>query len=477
LSQSAGARQQRASLATMSIFSLTGLPLGALGIAMAIYVQPYFAQDLGVGLVAIAAAFGVVRLLDTFVDPFLAVVMDRTRTPIGRYRAWLIAGTPIMMIAVYALFMARPGIGTSYLILWLLVLNLGTSIIGIARFAWSANLVTRYDQRSMFYGMMAAISVIGTLIVLLTPVVSKSFGPGLPNDVQLMGWTILFLMPIGVAVNAWLVPEKIATDVPHTRPPLHDYIDLMKRPELIRLLVQSFATTLGPGWMANLYIFFFTAARGFTTGQGSILLIFYVLAGALGAPLIGLTAARFSKHRTLIAATICYSIGLCTVLAVPKADLLLSIPVMIWCGYWGNGFDLMNSAMMADVGDQVRLEHGKERMGLLYSIITVSTKVANAGAVMIAYPLLAAIGFVPSLGAHNSASALAGLQISFLAGPIFFVALGGACCIGWKLDATRHAQIRSELEARDALLAQAAAGGSPLADHAIVAQSPVAQST
>jgi Na+/melibiose symporter-like transporter len=133
----------------------------------------------------------------------------------------------------------------------------------------------------------------------------------------------------------------------------------------------------------------------------------------------------------------------------------------------------MTSAMMADVGDQVRLEQGKERMGLLFSLISLSGKVASAGAVIIAYPLLAAIGFVPTLGAHNTATAIDGLQISFLAGPIFFVALGGACCVGWKLDAGRHAQIRQALEARDALLAEAAVTGVPLADHALGAQEPV----
>ena len=88
---------------------------------------------------------------------------------------------------------------------------------------------------------------------------------------------------------------------------------------------------------------------------------------------------------------------------------------------------------------------------------SLAQKVANAGAVMIAYPLLALIGFVPALGLHNSAAAITGLQWCFLLGPIFFVALGGVCCIGWKLDATRHAQIRVALEERDAVLLTAAA--------------------
>ena len=442
----------------MLIFSTSGMPLAALGIAMPIYIQPYFAQDLGVGLVVLGAAFGVVRLIDVFIDMLLALAMDRTRTRIGRYRNWVIFGAPVLMIAVYELFMARKGIGMNFLVVWLLVMNLGVSTISIARFAWSATLVTSYSRRALFYGVLAGVGVIGNIIVLSIPVISEALPHhSLTSDVHLMGWTVIALTPITIAMAAFLVPEQINPDAPTARAPLRDYFDLIKRPEVIRLFVMSLGTNLGPGWMANLYIFFFTLARGFTTGQASLLLIFYVLFGALGAPLVGLLAARFSKHRTLIAGTIFYSLGLCTVLLVPKGDFLLSVPVLIWCGFWGAGFDLMTSAMMADVGDQVRLEQGKERMGLLYAVISLAVKLANAGAVMIAYPLLALIGFVPALGLHNSAAAITGLQWCFLLGPILFVALGGVCCIGWKLDATRHAQIRVALEERDAVLLTAAA--------------------
>src|SRR6202167_4360925 len=154
----------------MLICSTSGMPLAALGIAMPIYVQPYFAQDLGVGLVVLGFAFGVVRLIDVFVDIFLALAMDRTRTPIGRYRNWLILGAPILMIAVYELFMARRGIGMDFLIVWLVVIDLGVSIISIARFAWSATLVTTYSKRSLFYGVLAGVGVIGNIIVLSMPV-------------------------------------------------------------------------------------------------------------------------------------------------------------------------------------------------------------------------------------------------------------------------------------------------------------------
>jgi Na+/melibiose symporter-like transporter len=205
--------------------------------------------------------------------------------------------------------------------------------------------------------------------------------------------------------------------------------------------------------MGNLYLFFFVDARGFSDGAASALLIWYVAAGVAAAPFVGLIGSRFTKHRTMIAATILYSLGLCTVLIVPKANFWLGVPVMVWCGANAIGFDLMTSAMMADVGDQVRLEQGKERMALLFALTGLAAKLSAAAAVIIAYPLLQWGGYQPKAGAHNTAAAIDHLQAVFIIGPIFWVMLGGVCFLGWKLDAHKHARIRQELDARDALIA------------------------
>ena len=462
MSTPAGQAAKRMSLRTILGFAAGSLPLSAVGTAMGISVQPYYAQDLGLGLIPIAIAFFVVRIVDSFVDPALAVAMDATRTPLGRYRPWMLLGMPVLMLAVYQLFMAKHGVNLTYLMVWYSVFALGTSTVGLSRGAWSANLITRYDQRARFYGYLGFISVIGTLIVLGTPVVSGQIGHLLhvksqPNDVQLMGWTILALVPIGTLITALVVHEPITVNANVQRFKWSDFRDILRKPEVVRLSISQFALTLSPGWMGNLYVFFFTAGRGFTQSQAYLLLILYVLSGVLGAPLIGYIGGRFSKHRTMIAATIGYSLGLCTVVVAPRGDsplgLIVGVPIMIWCGFMGNGFDLMTGAMMADVGDQVRLEQGKERMAVLFALTGLAAKWAAAGAVIISYPLLALIGYQPPLAGHNSPAALRGLEIVFIAGPIFWCVVGGLCFIGWKLDAAKHADIRRQLDARDAVLA------------------------
>ena len=80
--------------------------------------------------------------------------------------------------------------------------------------------------------------------------------------------------------------------------------------EDLRLLAADLFVTLGPGWMAALYLFYFTDSLKFTMAQANLLLMIYVAAGFAGAPLAAWLANRISKHRALMVNTTIYSLGL-----------------------------------------------------------------------------------------------------------------------------------------------------------------------
>jgi glycoside/pentoside/hexuronide:cation symporter, GPH family len=104
----------------------------------------------------------------------------------------------------------------------------------------------------------------------------------------------------------------------------------------------------------------------------------------------------------------------------------------------------------------VRLIQGKERSGLIFALTTLTTKIATAGSIVLTFGILDRIGYDATIGKANSSEAIRGLEIMYVAGPIFFVLVGGACLIGYSLSAERAAEVRRELEARDAALAASA---------------------
>ena len=447
----------RLSLPTILTFSATNLPVAALVVGVSIFLQPYIAVHLGVGLTMVGLAWGAVRLIDIPIEPILGVSMDRTRTRLGRYRVWMLIGAPILMLGVYLLFMAPKGIGMPYLIGGLLVMYLGISILSLSHSAWGAVLATHYDERSRLFGILAAVGVLGSLVVLAIPALVHGGARKAPELVPIMGWFVIFMTPLCVGIVTWRTPEKISVDAPGraSQFAFKDYLALASNPTMVRLFLGEMALVLGPGWMSVLYLFFFRDSRGFTTAQASLLLGCYVVSGVVGAPTTGWIATKLGKHRTLMAATTAYSVGLCCVLLAPKGQFLAAMPVMFWCGFMASGFGLMIRAMTADFGDQIRLEQGKERISLIYALLSLATKIAGAMSALLSYPLLDAVGYHAKEGMKNTPEAIRHLELIYLAGPIFFVMIGGACFIGWRLDAARHDQIRGELEARDALYDEA----------------------
>ena len=91
---------------TIAAFGSLGIPVAGLLLITAVYV-PRFYVSLGVDFIVVGAAIGIVRLFDIVVDPLLALAMDRVKTPIGRFRPWLILGTPIAMIGVHQLLIPQ----------------------------------------------------------------------------------------------------------------------------------------------------------------------------------------------------------------------------------------------------------------------------------------------------------------------------------------------------------------------------------
>ena len=453
-----GRSERNLSLPRILTFAMANLPIAAISIAVFVYLPPYFPGHLGVGMGLVGAAWGFVRMIDIPIDVLLAVTMDRTRTPIGRYRVWMIASAPILMLSLYALFMAPHGFGAPYLIGWLLVMYLGNSILYLSLSAWGATLATLYHQRSRLFGGITGVGVIGALSVLMIPILGQSFGRTNAQSVQAMGWFIIAIVPLSIGVTSLVTRERITLNHRPETFPLKDYWQVLTKPELVRLFLAQMALTLGPGWMSAMYLFFFTDAWRFTVQQASILLAVYILAGLPGAVVAPLLARRIGKHRALMVTTTCFSIGLFSIFILPKGDVLLAAPIMLWEGAMAAGFGLLVNAMLADVGDEVRLIQGRERISLLYAVNALATKIAAAFSILLTFPLLERLGFNPAEGAVNTPAAIHNLTVAFMAGPIVFVMLGGACVIGWRLDARRQGEIRGALDALDAPLESAKAG-------------------
>lgn len=89
----------------------TAFGIGAVGKDMvyalsASYVMYYYQDVLGLSASFVGIVLMAARFFDAFNDPFMGVLVAKTRTRWGRFRPWIFSGTLLNALVLYALFAA-----------------------------------------------------------------------------------------------------------------------------------------------------------------------------------------------------------------------------------------------------------------------------------------------------------------------------------------------------------------------------------
>ena len=420
-------------------FASPAVPIAAMGLPIAVYLPPFYAGEMGLGLAVVGAIFMLARFWDVFTDPVLGVVSDRVRSRWGRRRHWIVLSVPVMLIATYMLFMPSPPVSGAYLLWWMAVLYVGWTLLTLSHMSWGAELTPDYHERSLVQGWREGALILGMLLVLITPAVIDYLAP--PDvdraRVAAMGWFVIVLLPVTVAAAVTLVSERPVPAPEHV--PFREAVRvLLRNAPLRRLLAADLANGTGSGTMAALFIFVASDVLAMG-GWSSAILLAYFAAGVLFVPPIIRISYRFGKHRTLAGSALLNGLGLPLIYVVEPGQVGLMIVFTALFGInLGAGSFLLRS-VMADVADHDTVETGHHRAGLFFSLLTMTGKVGAALAVGASYALIDMLGFVPR-GA-NSDLALAGVLGTFVWLPVaMYVAVG---LIMWNFPLDEAAQRRN----------------------------------
>jgi Na+/melibiose symporter-like transporter len=440
----------------LAAFAGPCLPYAAIGLPLAVYLPHFYSTYVGVSLGVVGAVFLAVRCIDIFFDPVVGWAMDRTRNRWGPYRTWITLGTPILMAAIWFIFMVKPGADERYLFAWLLVLYLGFSICTLAQLAWGAVLAPEYDQRSRLYGWWQAANILGVLIALFIPVGVAALKLGdYGAGVRAMGWFIVVALPVTLLINLLVVPEPKPQEArPHGA--FRAYIALFKRPTVRKVLLCDLFLGLAPGLTGALLFFYLGVVKGFSQAESQQFMAFYFVAGLIGAPFWSWLAVRVGKDRALQIASMVFAVLYAAVGFLPAGNYWIMAGGLFLAGLPYAAGLLLTRAMMADIADEVRLETGEDRMGLLFSFLSLTTKLGYAISIG-SLSILDWVGFVDKPGAHNSDTSLLVLQLLFLALPTLLLVLSAWALRKYPLNLKRHAEIRAALDARSAEVEAAAA--------------------
>jgi Na+/melibiose symporter-like transporter len=173
----------------------------------------------------------------------------------------------------------------------------------------------------------------------------------------------------------------------------------------------------------------------------------YYAGNLLGIPFWVWLAGKTDKHITWLGSITLMGLAFPQFIWLGEGDLLYAALLLFVLGIGGGNTQVVPTSMKADVIDLDSIESGEDRAGLFFAAWSTSTKVVGALGVGISLPVLAYLGFDPTI--VNPPEQLFSLRAWFAFAPMGFYLASAVLLIGYPITRVRHTQLRAQLAARD----------------------------
>ena len=430
------------------LYALPSLMTSVAALPMALFIPAFYADELGLPLAAVGGAVAASRLLDVVTDPMIGVLSDRSRGRWGRRKPWMIAGTPLFLLAVWQVFVPPADATVAHLLLWSALLYLGFTMIDLPHKAWGAELSSDYDQRSRITSVREALATLGQIGILGLLVVLALRGVDAAQaQLEGLAWLILACTPLLVLIAVWRVPEGPPERFEHAPRGFVAGLRIVARnPAFGRMLGCVILFVAGIAIQGTLHRLVLKDVIGDESAFAWMLLIENVATLALVPAWLWLST-RIGKHRALIAAALWLAAWSIPLAWLDAGDTTLLITLIAIRGSSFASVLFLSNSMAADVIDIDTLESGEQRSGLFFAVWGMAIKLSLALGVLLGTLSPAAIGYDPGASAV-SPQVQTGLMIIYGLLPAAMMAAGALFLVRFPIDRSRHDQVRAALQAR-----------------------------
>lgn len=428
----------------LAAFCMTALAIQAYATLVTVFLPEFYANALALPVGAVGTAFMTVRVLDLMIDPLLGGMMDATRSRWGRYRPWLLASAPILMVSTYALFLARPGVGLGYLWGWLFIAFIGFSMIVLSHLAWTATLSTGATERTRIFAWWQVFATAGQFSILaIMPVAASAYPDNPEAGIHAAGWVMIVLIPAAILLALRTTSEKPPAQEHQAALAVRDYLALFSQGPVVRLVLADLLIALSTGVANAVALFYYMGQLGFDRAGASLFILIAYGAAFAGTPLFARLARRIGKARALQAGAALQALLQLAMAAQPAQSFWLTATNAAALGLCIPIAWFLPRALMADVADATRARFGVDRTGLLYATLNGSMKLALGLAVGMAFLLLGWLGF-DAADAGNPANAWPLRALIGIVPAVFSVGVV-LCMVGYPETSLREASRQAAL--------------------------------
>ena len=344
------------------------------------------------------------------------------------------------MISLY-LFLSPPvAVSKTYLFVVALVFYVAWTVVQIPYLSWGAELSRDYTERTRINGYRETGTMIGIILATLLPVLFlREENPALRDILWVYVIFLVILLPLA-ASGATLVTPKTAF-VESGRHGLISALRLLlgNKPYL-RLIIGIFFLWLGGSVMNASLIFTFEHILQMPRSAFLKFVLLQYLIGIACLPLWVRFGNRFGRHRALFWGGFGYLAVQPLYLLVTPGEFSQLLLVALIHGPIISVIWVMPPALIADTIEYGMMKGGGDDAAIYMAVYNFMVKIAFAGGVGIALPLLSVFGF--QAAGENSEPAIRGLIFVGLFLPAVIGVAGAVLLYNYPINKHRHGVIR-----------------------------------
>ena len=436
-------------------YSALNLPTSAAGMPIFIFILPFYADDLGLGLSLVGIIFFLGRFTDILTDPVMGLLIDKFPSRWGKHKHWIFISAPIFMIATFLIFLPPTSSPSSiYFFVGLFLLYSAFTLSSITQLSWATFLAPDYDDRTKLLTLRELMALLGMFSVIAIPAFVEITDPSLQAKVNAIGIFVLFCIPI-ITLSALIqTPDSLESSPRKSLDnPFKNFKKLFSNTILIRIVIAAVLIAFCMSLNGALYLIWMEVVVELPEYSSRLMLIYYIVS-VFGLAIWRYLSLKTSKHfaagiSCIYAMIILISgfIGYWFIRDLETTYKLIAVGsfIVLYGISFSGPLPLIN-AMTADVSDKLAVEVGENMSGTVFSFLTTLTKVGFALAAVLPYLVLELYwGFDISIGTANTESSKMAIYYIYTFVPIISYSIAAYLLFTHSLGRADHEEIKSKL--------------------------------
>lgn len=355
------------------------------------FLMYYYNTVLGISATIVGVLFMAARVFDAFNDPIMGVVIDKTRSPIGKFRPWLLVGTATNAVVLYFMFSIPAHLSGNQLLLYAsmayLLWGITYTMMDIPYWSMIPSLTAPGKDRENLSVIARSAAGFGfALPVALTMVLVPLLGGG---DERLgfsrFSLIIAVIFVIGIVIMCLNVKEKVpATE---KSPRVKDLFKALIQNDQALVVVVAIVMFNSSLYLTNqLALYFFR----FDMGNAALFGIFGTVGG--GAQIIAmlfipLLRKKLSSKALFVGgiSTTIFGYALLFIMGTVNITNMVFLSIAAVIIFVGFGIaTVLTTVFLANTVDYGEWKNGQRTESVVFSLQTFVVKLASAFSVLIA---------------------------------------------------------------------------------------------